>query len=513
MLDLSPQTANGKTNFVVLIICVVCHSSITMTTIVDQPLEVAIIGGGPAGLVSLKTLLEHGVEHVALFEETDRVGGLWNTAASSSARPNIPPHASPLKATIATSSQPVYEEFLSTNLPKDLCSFWGYPYPSQAEFFPNAGAVLQYYQGYCQNFHLSNHIHLNTRVVMCFKGEHDDNLWKIETIDTILTSNVESQEDYTASTRRRIWKSKRLLVCNGHFRKAFVPHDIPGLQYFRGPMLHSSAFQSPKHYQHKTVLIVGGAISASDIARHLVGYSKRILISTRSWGIPQRMLFRRLQKERSVTIVPRIDHISSGGKIVFESSPRDTTHPGYAKPDSLTIPQPDVILFATGYRYHFEFLPDGGTANLSGSDGYKLKDLYKRIVSIHDPTSLAFIGITNANFSPAIVMEYQALWYTRCVVLTENGESVVERIQHQYDSHREEYPKQDVLFTKFPSYCNSLASDLVGTRGYWMQLLCYRLPLHVKSLWDRRHPYLVACFIAVLSGTIHRLLMKGSEIA
>jgi hypothetical protein len=407
-----------------------------MTTIVDQPLlEVAIIRGGPAGLVSLKTLLEHGVEHVALFDETDRVGGLWNTTASSSARPNIPPHASPLnKATIATSAQPVHEEFLST--------------------------------------------------------------------------------------RRRKWKSKRLLVCNGHFRKAFVPNDIPGLHHFRGPMLHSSAFQSPTHYQHKTVLIVGGNISASDIARHLVEYNiKRILISTRSWGIAQRMLFRKLQKEGSVMIVPRIDHISSAGKIVFESSPKeDTTHPGYAKqPDSLTtpttIPQPDVILFATGYRYHFEFLPDGGMANLSGSDGYKLKDLYKRIVSIHDPTSLAFIGITNANFSPAIVMEYQALWYTRCVVLTENNESIVERIQiqqhqHQYDSHHhkeEEYPKQDVLFTKFPSYCNFLASDLVGTRGYWMQLLCYRLPLHVKSLWDRRHPYLVVCIIAVLSGTIHRI--------
>jgi hypothetical protein len=55
-----PATANGRqlenqfrcADWCV-VCCVVCHSSITMTTIVDQPLEVAIIGGGPAGLVSL----------------------------------------------------------------------------------------------------------------------------------------------------------------------------------------------------------------------------------------------------------------------------------------------------------------------------------------------------------------------------------------------------------------------------------------------------------------------------
>ena len=44
----------------------------------NRILDVAIIGSGPAGLVSAKTLLEEGVSNIIVFEETSCAGGLWN---------------------------------------------------------------------------------------------------------------------------------------------------------------------------------------------------------------------------------------------------------------------------------------------------------------------------------------------------------------------------------------------------------------------------------------------------
>jgi dimethylaniline monooxygenase (N-oxide forming) len=45
---------------------------------------VAVIGGGPAGLVVSRWLLAQGLEPV-IFETTARLGGQWNSASASSA--------------------------------------------------------------------------------------------------------------------------------------------------------------------------------------------------------------------------------------------------------------------------------------------------------------------------------------------------------------------------------------------------------------------------------------------
>eukprot|EP00977_Amphora_coffeiformis_P001915 scaffold362_cov176-Amphora_coffeaeformis.AAC.41 len=447
----------------------------------NEPYEVVIIGAGPSGLVSAKTLLAQHVAHILVLDESDSTGGLWNRQV----RPSVPCrivkyHNGETVREVESSSQPVYSD-LRTNFPKDLTSFLGHPFGSHVEHFPPAETVVSYYQGYGRRFGVHVVTRLQTRVDRCVK-EIGTASW------TIYTTNTQTG-DKTKFT------SKRLLVCNGHYRKAYCPY-VPGIENYKGRTLHSSAFRSALEFTDQTVLIVGGGISGCDIAKILAtrGKCSKIIISTRQWKLYQDLLLRPLQR-KGVVARPGVESISTHGIVSFLPPPADPTKSKYSPEGDETL-RPDVIIFATGYRYYFPFLHSSTSeTSISGirvmqDDGFKMERLYKRILSIDDQ-SLAFIGITNQNLSPAIMMEYQARWFTQMVV-QEQSEALDPAVMAQEVEARANDPTQDALLLEFPSYCTSLARD-IGIRGYWMQLLCDRLPLILQTWWARlaSKPWLV----------------------
>lgn len=526
-------------------------------------LEVAIVGSGPAGMACLKEISKQcphllmpirggGAENetqtanngnsqgqirsssqqqlVAVFEETSSLGGLWNRQQQQ--RPNAPCYChdsnslstndESMKKTkkflVETSSQPVYENLI-TNLPKDLCSFSDYPYPSDWEFLLPATKVNEYYQNYfdIKHPHLKQYIHLNTRVEQCWKEDQQDddsksNVWTIQTTTTTTTTASNSEEQ--PPTQQQIWKAKRLVVCNGHFRKAYVP-NIDGLRYYQGTLMHSSAFDTPKNprFHEKTILIVGGMASGSDIAGFLVKYGncKRIIVSVRKSNQVSDLLLNRLRKMMednpncpcSLVFRRGISHIDEAGFVHFV---QDNDAQEETVSSSLTE-KPDIIIFCTGYRYYYPFLPTNEMKVLRFPEvdhsGYKMERLYKRILYLDDPT-LALIGIPNLNLSPLLVIEYQSQWYVHMILkkdqetfnrwITFNKDEMEQEIES-----RKEDTTQDVLFKKVPSYCTSLARD-IGVDGYWMQLLKRRIPLHIRSLWVRRHP--IVYWISSIAATV-----------
>ncbi|KAL3920512.1 MAG: hypothetical protein SGILL_003224 [Bacillariaceae sp.] len=447
--------------------------------------EVAIIGSGPAGLVSAKTLLEEDISNIVVFEETSCAGGLWNRegggtkklddSAKFEPRIKVPciiqnEKTGEAAMEIPASVQPVYEN-LTSNFPKDMTSFLGYPFAPEIENFPKAETVKNYYQNYAKNYDVDKVTKYHTRVVHCSKSAMRA-LWKIETL------NVKTGE-------RQHHLSRRLLVCNGHFRKAFAPY-ISGMEHFQGRFMHSSAFSSATNIKaNETVLIVGGGISGADIAKTILDAgSARVLMSVRNWKVPQDVLLPRLQKNKGMVIRPGVDYIDSDGNVHFYDLPTSTSKKKLAQKynaisSSVTV-RPDVILFATGYRYHFPFFDD--TKTFLTSNGFKMENLYKRVLSTSD-NSLAFIGITNVNFSPALSMEYQAKWFAIIVVKGNCRSLGPEEIEEEINS-RQHDKTQDALALAFPSYCNSLAAE-IGARGYWLQLLSYRLPLFIRTTWTR----------------------------
>jgi Flavin-binding monooxygenase-like len=463
----------------------------------ENTYEVAIIGSGPAGLVAAKSLLDKEISNIVVLEETSCAGGLWNRegaqgSKSNNARISVPclirnEITGEIVREIPSSCQPVYDN-LRSNFPKDLTSFIGHSFPSHVEHFPDAATVASYYQGYGKRFGVDKLTRYHTRVEHCVK---DDSLgkWKIQT-------------KHFPSGGENIVHSKRILVCNGHFRKAYAP-CIQGMQNFRGGVLRSSAFTSPRDFLNKTILIVGGGISGADIASILLKFriSSRknysvhssVIVSVRDWKTPQDILLPRLQRKFGLVVCPGINRIDTDGYVHFACS---TGSKKYTSLPELYTVRPDVILFATGYRYHFPFFDD--TSRFMRGDGFKLEALYKRVLSLSD-RSLAFIGITNINFSPALVMEYQARWYSKMVVKDECHALVEEDMKKEVESRKHDNT-QDALALKFPSYCNSLAAD-IGVPGYWRQILGYRLSLYIKSCWARKNLSASRIFI-ILTGFV-----------
>mgnify|MGYP005854626189 CR=1 FL=1 len=448
----------------------------------NEPYEVVIIGAGPSGLVSAKTLLAHNVAHILVLDESDETGGLWTKQVRPSVPCRIVNHNGETAQEVESSSQPVYSD-LRANFPKDLTSFLGYPFVSRVEHFPPAETVASYYQGYGRRYGVDAVTRMQTRVDRCVKESGPSPTWSIYTTNT----KTGKQTKFT---------SKRLLVCNGHYRKAYCPH-VQGIEHYKGRILHSSAFRSALDFEGQTVLIVGASISGCDIAKILAtrGKCSHIVISTRKWKLYQDLLLRPLQC-KGVVARPGVASMSTDGMVSF-SPPSGPTKNKYSPIGEEKALRPDVIIFATGYRYYFPFLEslkkhdiDSSTCEMPATsgirvmrdDGFKMERLYKRILSLDDQ-SLAFIGITNQNLSPAIMMEYQARWFTHMVV-QEQCRTLDPAVMAQEVEARADDPTQDGLLLKFPSYCTSLASD-IGIRGYWMQLLCDRLPLILQTWWTR----------------------------
>jgi putative flavoprotein involved in K+ transport len=144
-------------------------------------------------------------------------------------------------------------------------------------------------------------------------------------------------------------------------------------------ILHSKHWQGTLAFKGKRILIIGGATSAIEIAEECAQESIPVTLSTRGKGVyiwPQRFLgkdlhfyftffealplwmlgsfcrshptlpgtdlgFKDFQKAGKIQVHDSIHHFE-GKKVFFKDGSQDFI---------------DVVLYATGYRYHFPFLP------------------------------------------------------------------------------------------------------------------------------------------------------------
>lgn len=98
--------------------------------------RVAIVGAGVSGLLACKYLAEKGLKPV-VFEEKDRVGGLWNQTYEST----------------------------RLQVPKENYQFSDFPWPSSVEeVWPHNTQLVQYLQSYAQQFELLQYVKFNSRV-------------------------------------------------------------------------------------------------------------------------------------------------------------------------------------------------------------------------------------------------------------------------------------------------------------------------------------------------------------
>ncbi|CAB4017658.1 Dimethylaniline monooxygenase [N-oxide-forming] 5, partial [Paramuricea clavata] len=215
--------------------------------------NVAIIGCGASGLTSIKSCLDAGLKPVC-FEQQSTFGGAWNY--TDEPRQNL---ASVHKSTV-------------TNTSKLVTGFSDFPMPKEFPNYLPQRLVREYFEMYGKEFDLAKYVEFNTEVVKLERSaDHGDTgKWVVST--RILDS---TNSEITTKTFDAV------MICNGRYWDLAKP-NIPGMEKFKGVIVHSGDYRTFHPYVGKRVVVVGCSHSAVDIAVELSHHAAQVYISTRS---------------------------------------------------------------------------------------------------------------------------------------------------------------------------------------------------------------------------------------
>ena len=321
-------------------------------------------------------------------------GGLW-----ASSNPDSPAYNS-----LVTNSSRATTHLSLLPLPKDTPSF-----------IPRAAAE-RYLEQFAQHYALQDSIQLSTTVEAASRSS-EDNTWTVQLRHTT-TGRV------TTKTYRAV-----VVAIGPQARStAYTPADMQKQALEAGiPAIHSSDYREPSAYVDKRVLIVGCGNSAAEIAIEVSRSAKRTLMAVRRtpWIVPlricgvpadviaampsgphwlQMLLFTAIQRvyvghptslgfaqppdHRLLDRLPLSDRgIAQAlriGRVVPKPNVAHIVADGVTFEGSMAAgaEQVDAIIFATGYRRLYPFLPPGSRS------GEELPDL---ILTLFHPRETGLI--------------------------------------------------------------------------------------------------------------------------
>ena len=222
-----------------------------------RQVQVAIVGTGFAGLGMAVTLRRRGVRDFLLFERAGEVGGTW--------RDNTYPGC-------------------ACDIRSDLYSFSFAPNPDWSHRFARQPEILAYLQGVARRFGLEPHIRLHHDLERA-EWDETEGLWRLQT----------SGGAYSA----------RVLV-SGH-GPLVAPSwpDLPGLEGFPGPRIHTARWDHTAELRGRRVAVIGTGASAVQLIPELQRVAAQVTVFQRTppWVLPRldaatspgrRALFRRV---------------------------------------------------------------------------------------------------------------------------------------------------------------------------------------------------------------------------
>jgi putative flavoprotein involved in K+ transport len=200
--------------------------------------DVAVIGGGQAGLATAQAAQARGWQLVVL-DASGGAGGSW----------------------------PCYYDSLTLFSPARFSSLPGMPFPGDPERYPVRDEVVAYLDAYARR--LDADVRWNERV------------------DRV----AEQDGGFTVSTTGgTVVRARMVVAASGGFSRPYRP-SLPGLDTFTGTVLHSAQYRQPGPFAGGRAVVVGGGNSAVQIAVE-VAQVATVSITTRGrlrWQ-PQRIL-------------------------------------------------------------------------------------------------------------------------------------------------------------------------------------------------------------------------------
>lgn len=204
--------------------------------------RIAVIGAGPAGLVTLKELKEKGHEVLA-FEQRSTIGGAFTE---------------------------VYDHLrlTSSNLLTSFSSYVGGE-PGRAVIW-RSGEYVSYLSEYARRFDLTPHLRLSTAVQSIRRGPQGE--WRLRVTDAGAEHGVAHASELECD---------HVVICCGPNGRPQLPAWAdPGR--FDGRICHSADVRSAAEFAGKRVLIVGLGESGSDLTLMAARAGDRCAMSTRN---------------------------------------------------------------------------------------------------------------------------------------------------------------------------------------------------------------------------------------
>lgn len=416
--------------------------------------KVAVIGAGAAGLISAKELRELGHD-VVVFEQTGSIGGVWayteavedDLLGASGSRKKV--HGSMYKN-------------LRTNLPREVMGVSDFPFDDK---FPGSidsrqycshEEVYRYLDAYARHFDIMKHVRCSSRVTSL---ERLGSRWKLHVVDE------------TTEGAEEVCCADAVVVCNGHYSEPRIP-EYEGQDLFQGLQMHSHNYRTPGPFVGKRVVVVGAAFSGSDISQELLEHGAHaVYLSGRNWE--DLAVGKQLENSREVIRVPDI-------KCLEKSS--------VAFIDGTWVENVDVVMYATGYKYHFPF-----AQNVDGVpivDDNRLCALYKHVFPPLLAPYLSFVGIP-WKVVPFPQFQLQARWIGSCLngsCKLPSSEEMLQEIEQWY----QELDQQGIN----KRYTHRMDPDSQGEYNNWMALQAgtgdvgwpeWRHVLYIVSGMNRRN--------------------------
>jgi len=245
--------------------------------------RVAILGSGPAGLVSAKYALENDIVPV-IFEKKKTPGGLWSSGTA-------------------------IWDGMHTNVSKYSVMFSDFPWPKESSVIPSAKDVFNYLLAYIKHFKLERHFQFGAFVESV--RQLPNKKWQVT------WTNLDNGE--------RTTEVFDFLICaTGLHCKPNIPR-IENMEKYSGHILHSADYRSnDERLKSKRVIVVGNSYSGVEISSHLIGHVDSLVnVFSRPYLVFPRLLKLRYNDyERNAFRIVPID-LMFGRELTFSAKSKE----------------------------------------------------------------------------------------------------------------------------------------------------------------------------------------------